>query len=212
MKTKIGLFCLCVITAMLLSACEIGISTKVNADGSGEMGAVMKFEKAEADALSSMGLGGTSDTLCASMSQSGSTGLSTDNMQFTQETHGDQIWCVASQPFTSLAEMGNLQRDRRRPMDQMVDLDPELLAHLGIEAGGHLDRRLTVVRGVEDALPGKLGRNPFDIDRAFGFDGLLVHVHVERAAAHLGVADQVGGDGIVEARRAFELDLLELEV
>ena len=100
-----------------------------------------------------------------------------------QQLRLGEIGLDAHAAWRSLAEMGNLQRDRRRPMDQMVDLDPELLAHLGIEAGGHLDRRLAVVRGIEDALPGKLGRNPFDVDRAFGFDGLLGHVHVERAAA-----------------------------
>ena len=47
---------------------------------------------------------------------------------------------------------------------------------------------------------------------AFGFDGLLGDVHVERTARHLGIADEVGGDGVVEPRRALELDLIELEI
>jgi hypothetical protein len=105
MKTKFGLFCLLVIFTMLLTACEIGVTTKVNADGSGEMGAVLKFTKDEATALEGVGAG-SADTLCESMSSSGTTGLSSEDMAFTQETHGDEIWCVASKAFASLDEMG----------------------------------------------------------------------------------------------------------
>ena len=105
MKTKFGLLCLLVIATMMLTACEIGVTTKVNADGSGEMGAVFKFTKDEATALEGMGAG-SADTLCTSMSSSGTTGLSSEDMTFTQETHGNEIWCVASKAFASLDELG----------------------------------------------------------------------------------------------------------
>jgi hypothetical protein len=105
MKTKFGLLCLFVIATMMLTACEIGVTTKVNADGSGEMGAVFKFTKDEATALEGMGAG-SADTLCSSMSESGTTGLSSEDMTFKQEEHGDEIWCVASKAFASLEEMG----------------------------------------------------------------------------------------------------------
>ena len=41
---------------------------------------------------------------------------------------------------------------------------------------------------------------------------LLGDVHVERAARHVGIADEARGDGVVEARRALELDLIEFEI
>lgn len=104
MKVKYILLGFCIIAAMMLTACEVGVTTKINADGSGEMGVVMKYEKAEADALASMGLG-SADSLCSSMSQSGGTGLTSEDMQLTQETHGNQIWCVGSKPFAALSEM-----------------------------------------------------------------------------------------------------------
>jgi len=105
MKSKFGLFCLLVIFTMLLTACEIGVTTKVNADGSGEMGAVFKFTKDEATALEGMGAGSASE-LCASMSDSGTTGLSSEDMTFVQEEHGNEIWCVASKAFATLDELG----------------------------------------------------------------------------------------------------------
>jgi len=105
MKTKFGLFCLLVIFTMLLTACEIGITTKVNADGSGDMGAVFKFTKDEATALEGMGAGSATE-LCASMSESGTTGVASEDMEFVQEEHGDEIWCVATKEFESLDELG----------------------------------------------------------------------------------------------------------
>jgi hypothetical protein len=105
MKTKFGLFCLMVIFTMLLTACEIGVTTKINADGSGEMGAIFKFTKDEAAALEGMGAGSAAD-LCASMSESGTTGVASEDMTFVQEEHGNEIWCVASKAFASLDELG----------------------------------------------------------------------------------------------------------
>jgi hypothetical protein len=104
MKTKFGLLSILVILTMLLTACEIGVTTKINADGSGEMGGKFVFTQDEVNALSSMGMG-SADDFCASLS-SDSTGLSSGDMTFTQETHGNDIWCVASQPFATLDELG----------------------------------------------------------------------------------------------------------
>jgi hypothetical protein len=104
MKTKFGLLCLFVIASMLLTACEIGITTKINSDGSGEMNAIFKFEKTEVEGLSAMGLG-SADELCSSMTSSDTTGVASEDMEFVQEDHDGAIWCVASKAFASLDEI-----------------------------------------------------------------------------------------------------------
>ena len=53
---------------------------------------------------------------------------------------------------------------------------------------------------VEDALPGKLRRHALDLNCALGLDRLLGDVHIERAALDVHVADEIGGDGLVEPR------------
>ena len=65
-----------------------------------------------------------------------------------------------------------------RALDQMVDLEAELLARRFVERGHHPDRRLAIIGGVEDALPGELGGNTLDLDGAFRFDRFLGHIHV----------------------------------
>ena len=112
----------------------------------------------------------------------------------------------------AFAEAGDRQRDRRRPLDQVVDLEAELLARLLVEIGRHPDRRLLIVRRVEDALPGKLGGHALDLNRALGLDRLLGEVHVDRTALDIHAADEIGGDCLVEPRHAAELDSLNYEV
>ena len=100
----------------------------------------------------------------------------------------------------------------QRPLQQMRDLEPEGLARRLVKRGADPDRRLTVVRLVENALPGKLGRHALDQNLAARVERLLGDVHVERAALHADIADDVRGDGLVEPRFAAELDVLEFEV
>src|SRR3972149_3923398 len=94
----------------------------------------------------------------------------------------------------------------------MVDLHPELVTRFRIEASRHPDRRLALVRLIEDALPGKLRRDAPDADLALGFDGLFGEVHIERAARHVDIAEKVRGNGVVKPRRTPNLDLIELAI
>ena len=112
----------------------------------------------------------------------------------------------------SLAKPGDRHGDGGRALDQMVDLKAEFLARVLIERGRHLDRRLAIIGGVEDALPGKLGGDTLDLNWALGLDRLLGDIHVERAAFDGHVADEIGGNGLVEPRHSPQLDLLEGEV
>ena len=145
MKTKFALFGLLVIFAILLSACEIGITTKINADGSGTMGAKFVFTADEVSALSSMGMG-SADDLCNSMG-SDTTGLSGDNMDFTQETQSNgDIWCVASQTFASLDEFG--QGDSSMVINRAEITDGRLYLDADLDLGQDMDTSsLAMVQG-----------------------------------------------------------------
>jgi len=99
MKTKFSLVAVFVILSLLLTACSISITTKVNADGTGEMGFAYKFTKDELASLGSYGM--SADTICTDMQSQGDTGLPSD-MTMKQETHGDETWCVATQKFADL--------------------------------------------------------------------------------------------------------------
>ncbi len=94
----------------------------------------------------------------------------------------------------------------------MRDLEPEGLARRLVKRRADPDRRLAVVRLVENALPGKLGRHALDQDLAARIERLLGDVHVDRTALHADIADHVRGDGLIELRFAAELDVSELEV
>jgi hypothetical protein len=96
MKTKRWLTVLIVIAALILSACTIDISIVVNPDGSGSMGMTYKLTAEDLKSLEGMGM--TKDTICTQMESDG-------EITFTQETHGDETWCVGSQPVANLMEL-----------------------------------------------------------------------------------------------------------
>ena len=104
------------------------------------------------------------------------------------------------------------QRDGKRPVQQMRDLEPESLARILIERRADPDRRLPLFRLVEDALPGKLGRQALDQNLAARVERLLGDVHVDGAALDVEIAHHVRGDHLVEARLAADLDVREFEV
>jgi hypothetical protein len=101
MKTKFLMITAFVLAALVLSGCTMGILTKINADGSGELGFVYKFTKSELETLS--GMGASADTICTDVASSGS-GVGGD-VELKQEKHGDETWCVGSQPFATLDEL-----------------------------------------------------------------------------------------------------------
>jgi hypothetical protein len=101
MKPKHWLAVLIVLAALILSACTIDISVAINADGSGSLGMTYKLTAEDLKSLEGMGV--TKDTICTQME-------SDNEFTFTQETHGDEIWCVATKPVADLitlkGEMG----------------------------------------------------------------------------------------------------------
>ncbi len=86
----------------LLSACTISLTTKVDADGSGEFGFIYKLTQNDLDQISDMGL--NPDTICTDMQSQPDSDMPA-SFAFTQETHGDETWCVSVQSYTSLEKM-----------------------------------------------------------------------------------------------------------
>jgi hypothetical protein len=101
MKNKFWPLALLITLSLILSACTINIETKINADGSGEMSTAFIFTKEDKETLASFGT--ATDNLCSEM-QSQDSGMPTD-MEFKQEEHGDETWCVASQKFATLDKL-----------------------------------------------------------------------------------------------------------
>lgn len=101
MVTKFKYFSMFVILSLLLTACSISITTKVNGDGTGEMGFAYKFTKDDLSQLGTYGM--NADTICTDLqSQSGGSSGVPSDFTLKQETHGAETWCVASKQFTSL--------------------------------------------------------------------------------------------------------------
>jgi len=101
MKTKFGLFAAFVILSLVLTACSISITTKVNADGSGELGFAYKFTEDDLSQLGTMGL--AADTICTDLQSQG--GSMPEDFVFMQEKHGDETWCVGSKEFANLEDL-----------------------------------------------------------------------------------------------------------
>lgn len=98
MKTKFSLLITFLMVVFLLTACSISITTKINADGSGELGFTYKFTQDDLTQLGGMGL--NADTICTDLQSQG--GTMPEDQTFKQEKHGDETWCVASQKFDNL--------------------------------------------------------------------------------------------------------------
>ncbi len=101
MVTKFKYFTVFVILSLLLTACSISITTKVNGDGTGEMGFAYKFTKDDLSQLGTYGM--NADTICTDLqSQSGGTSGVPSDFTLKQETHGAETWCVAAKQFDNL--------------------------------------------------------------------------------------------------------------
>lgn len=99
MKTKFSIITGFVILSMLLTACSISITTKINGDGTGEMGFAYKFTKDDLSQLGTYGM--NADTICSDMQTQGGSDVPAD-FTFKQETHGDETWCVGAKSFDNL--------------------------------------------------------------------------------------------------------------
>ena len=107
MRSKLLPLGLVAAVSLLLAACNVNMATDINTDGSGEMRTEIGLTQADKDSLASMSGGEVTDWC----TQIESTSDLPQGMRFTQEERGDETWCIASVPFSSLDELRRLYRD-----------------------------------------------------------------------------------------------------
>ena len=107
MRSKLLPLGLVAAASLLLAACNVNMATDINADGSGEMRTEIGLTQADKDSLAGMSGGEIADW-CTQIT---STTDLPQGMQFTQEERGDETWCIATVPFSSLEELRGLYAD-----------------------------------------------------------------------------------------------------
>jgi hypothetical protein len=107
MKSRVPFLGLLATVSLLLAACNVNLATEVNADGSGQMRTEIGLTQADKDSLASMSGGEVTDW-CTQITSSSEL---PQGMQFTQEERGDETWCIATMPFSSLEELRSLYAD-----------------------------------------------------------------------------------------------------
>jgi hypothetical protein len=98
MKTKKPLFALFILTALLLSACQVNFITDIESNGSGTYTQEIGFQGDEA---SMAGLSDGGDDFCANQNEELPPGTS-----IRQETRNeDETWCIYETPFNSIEDL-----------------------------------------------------------------------------------------------------------
>jgi hypothetical protein len=97
---KIIRILLTILTAVLLSACNLQIINTIRLDGSNDLITEIGFTPEDKQMLS--GLGSTTDDLCSNVqSESGQSAGTT----FSKEERGNETWCTMQMSFTNLDEL-----------------------------------------------------------------------------------------------------------
>ncbi len=200
MKSKTLVISIIIVAALLLTGCAIGISTKVNADGSGELGVVYKLNSSDIQTLSSMG--GSTDTanICSSLeSSSGSSGLPAGTT-LKQEKHGDETWCVATQSFSTIDALKTQLGGEGFTINTLEIQGGKLTFDADVDMGAGQDTSsmpFTINMSYDFTAPGKISNN--DADKVNGNTatwnlemGKTRHMHLESALSG-GSSNKSGG-------------------
>lgn len=101
-KSQLLLIVLCIVAAILLSACKVNFITDIKSDGSGTYTQELGFTKDEAS-MAGLGSEGSGEEFCTNANaQSGGSELP-PGTTVSQEERGDgETWCIFETPFTSL--------------------------------------------------------------------------------------------------------------
>lgn len=89
--------------SLLLAGCKVNIVTTVDPAGKGNLQTEIVFTAEEVQSLTSLS-GGSTENICNSLQ----TPNSLSGATFTQETRGNETYCITTQPFASLDELTNL--------------------------------------------------------------------------------------------------------
>lgn len=128
MKTpKFFLFLLFILTALLLSACNINIITDIQSDGSGSYTQEIGMPTEDLS-----GLGMDAESFCAEMGKELPPGMSA-----RQETRNqDEIWCIFETQFASLDELIALYSETDTRINQIALAGDELIYDITLDMSG----------------------------------------------------------------------------
>jgi hypothetical protein len=99
--SRILFFLIAISSILFLSGCKANIITRINPDGSGTFVEEIGFTAEEVSSLNSMGTSGTS--FCSSTESEMSSMPA--NTVMSEETRGDETWCIFEAPFATLEEL-----------------------------------------------------------------------------------------------------------
>ena len=94
-----------VLLSLFLSACTLRVSTRLNADGSGEYRTEIGFSPTEAQTLSATS--GSMDSICQTGDLTSVPDLQAGSIATLEDRDG-QTWCVVRVPFTNLDQLRRL--------------------------------------------------------------------------------------------------------
>jgi hypothetical protein len=118
MKPKILLFALFILSALLLSACNINFITEFNNDGSGSYTQEIGLSD---DQLASFGM--SSDEFCDEMAED-----MPDGMSMRKETRNEkETWCIFKSQFASIDALKELYSETDTRINQIAIVDDKLI-------------------------------------------------------------------------------------
>jgi hypothetical protein len=105
MKQKFYLTSLCLISAILLVACQFQATTQIEPSGSGNFRSETGFSAEERQNLEEQAEGDATGNFCNIPATQGQV---PSNVTVTEEMRGDQTWCVTTTNFNNLNELREL--------------------------------------------------------------------------------------------------------
>jgi len=127
MKPKTLLFALFILSALLLSACNINFITEFNNDGSGSYTQEIGLPSEE---LASFGM--SADEFCDEMAED-----MPDGMSIRKETRNEkETWCIFESQFVSIDELKKLYSETDTRINQIAIEDNKLIYDVVLDMSG----------------------------------------------------------------------------
>lgn len=129
-KKALGI--LVILLALLASACTFQFSTTVNEDGTGKFVTEFGLTTEEISQLEAFG-GESFDDLCT---EDEFTTGGPEGATVVQEERGDEIWCVATLPFTNLSELEAAYSEMDVQINTLSLTEDEFIYDVTFDMGG----------------------------------------------------------------------------
>jgi LppM domain len=147
----LGIACL----SVLLSGCRMNVITEIDSSGGGTLTTEVGMTSDEVAQLQSLG-GEAGESVCSAFSSTAIDGG--DAPAFTEETRGQETWCVARMPFADVDELEDLYQEMGTVRIRELTLREGLLVYdLEIDTQGSEQAMTPVGITWVLELPGKVG-------------------------------------------------------